>query len=140
MTIVNTPDSLQVVACLLVDMKAEHVISYRLTDAEVEALQALQLPGEKSVSITAKRLLQQSLGLSTEASTTESKRVDTVDAFVNKVVDAIVDSEAPLVDRIVDSSRFKDLLEAQFALVMNGINQKFLEQEERIESLEKPGA
>lgn len=121
-------------------MKAEHVISYRLTDAEVEALQALQLPGEKSVSITSKRLLQHSLGLSTEASTTESKRVDTVDAFVNKVVDAMVDTESTFVDKIVDSNRFKDLLEDQLALVMNSINQKFLEQEERIESLEKPGA
>lgn len=120
-------------------MKAEHVISYRLTDTEVEALQALQLPGEKSVSITAKRLLQHSLGLSTEASTV-STRVDTVDAVVNKVVDAIVDSASTLVDRIVDSNRFKDLLEDQLALVMNSINQKFLEQEERIESLEKPGA
>ena len=140
MTIVNAPVSLQVVICLLVDMKAEHVISYRLTDAEVEALQALQLPGEKSVSITAKRLLQQFLGLSTEASSPAPTRVDTVDAVVNKVVDVIVDTGSTLVDRIVDSVRFKDLLEAKFALVMNGINQKFEKQQERLEALEKPGA
>lgn len=120
-------------------MKAEHVISYRLTNAEVEALKALQLPGEKSVSITAKRLLQQFLGLSTEASTASTK-VDAVDLSVNSVVDMIVDTEATFVDSIVDSSRFKDLLEAQFALVMNGINQKFEEQQERLEALEKPGA
>lgn len=121
-------------------MKAEHVISYRLTNAEVEALQTLQLPGEKSVSITAKRLLQQFLGLSTEAEPTASTRVDTVDAVVNKVVNVIVDSEVTLVDRIVDSLRFKDLLSDQFALVMSSINQKFEEQQERLEALEKPGA
>lgn len=140
MTIVNTPDSLQVVISLLVDMKAEHVISYRLTDAEVEALKTLQLPGEKSVSITAKRLFQQSLGLSKESSTTEFTKVVQVDNIVDKLVDAIVDTESTFVDKLVDSNRFKDLLEDQFALVMNSINQKFLEQEERIESLEKPGA
>ena len=117
-------------------MKAEHVISYRLTDAEVEVLKTLQLPGEKSVSITAKRLLQQSLGLSTKASTTELAKVDTI----TKIVDAMVDTESTFVDKFVDSNRFKDLLEDQLAFVMNSINQKFLEQEERIESLEKPGA
>lgn len=121
-------------------MKAEHVISYRLTDAEVQSLQALQLPGEKSVSITAKRLLQQSLGLSTEESTTAWLRVDKVDNIADRVVDVIVDNKSTFVDKFVGNSKFKDLLEAQLAELMNSINQKFLEQEERIESLEKPGA
>lgn len=138
MTIVNTSVILQVVKCLLVDMKAEHVISYRLTDAEVEALKTLQLPGEKSVSITAKRLLQQSLGLSTLASTRELTKVDQIANLVDSVVDAMVNTESKLVDQIVDSSRFKDLLEDQLALVMSSINQKFVEQQERLEALEKP--
>ena len=58
-----------------------NVISYRLTDAELEALQALQIPEDKSPSQTAARLLRGSFSASTPLSTSKSTDVDVLEAF-----------------------------------------------------------
>lgn len=47
------------------------VVSFKLSDDEYEALSALQMEGEGSPSITAKRIVRDSLGLPASTSSTQ---------------------------------------------------------------------
>lgn len=97
---------------------ASEPISFRLTDSEAEALKALRRSGE-SLSLAAQRIVRQTLG---------------VDSAVSDIIDKSVDIA---VDKILDSDRFGEGLDEKLASLISTINQKFIEQEERIEALEK---
>lgn len=108
-------------------MAAEHVISYRLEESEVQAIRALQLAGEKSISITAKRLMRSALKSFAEKSPEELTEEKSI--FVDKI--------DKIVDKIVDSDKLKEKLEEMLSSLVSSINQKFIEQEERLEAMEK---
>jgi hypothetical protein len=64
----------------------DNVISFRFTNDEVKALQALQAPEDKSPSQTAARLLRGLLAGTIDKSTlsTESTSVDNIEQLVDK--------------------------------------------------------
>ncbi|MBX9255371.1 hypothetical protein H1Q63_15730 [Desmonostoc muscorum CCALA 125] len=64
-----------------------NVISYRLTDAELEALQAFQVSEDKSPSQTAARLLRGMLAGIVESSTVSSTPVD-IKSLVKQEIEA----------------------------------------------------
>lgn len=99
---------------------ASRLISFRLSDEAIEALSAFTLPNE-SINLVAQRVLLDALGLST------------VDNSVDKSI-SIVDS---LVDRVVDSELFSDRLQEKLEFVVNGLNGKLQEYEQKLESLEE---
>lgn len=111
-------------------MPDDSVISFRFSEVEIDALKAHSLPAE-SLSLTAKRLLRRMLEVSTVKS---SDSLASTLVSVNDVVDMSV-------DKIVDNSKLDEkiesLLEERLTAYIASINQKFKEQEERIETLEK---
>ena len=92
---------------------ASELISFRLGEAEIEALMALQAPAE-SINLTAQRILKEALGVSTATSTG-------------------VDRETlePIVKSIVEELTYH---------VVNSVNEQLTAQSERLEALEKPPA
>ena len=92
---------------------ASELISFRLGEAEIEALRALQAPAE-SINLTAQRILKEALGVSTATSTG-------------------VDRETlePIVKSIVEELTYH---------VVNSVNEQLTAQSERLEALEKPPA
>lgn len=62
-----------------------NIISFRITDAELEALQAFQTSEDKSPSQTAARLLRGSFSASTPLSTKLSTDVDILEVFKQEV-------------------------------------------------------
>lgn len=64
----------------------DNVISFRFTDAEVQALEALQIPEDKSPSQTAARLLRGLLAGRIDESTlsTSSTTVDNIEELIDK--------------------------------------------------------
>jgi hypothetical protein len=64
----------------------DNVISFRFTDAEVQALEALQTPEDKSASQTAARLLRGLLAGRIDESTlsTSSTTVDNIEDLIDK--------------------------------------------------------
>ena len=114
-----------------VNMPDESVISFRFSEFELEALKAHRKPAE-SLSLTAKRLLRQMLELSTVKSTDMSTEpaLLSVDEIIGNTINSIAGN--PKLDEKIES-----LLEERLTAYIASINQKFKEQEERIESLEK---
>lgn len=115
-------------------MAGDSIISFRFSEEEVKALKAHAKPAE-SLSLAAKRLLRQTLQVSTAKSTDASTLAltsvdDVVSAAVNSTVDKLVDN--PKLEERVEA-----IVEERFAGFVASINQKFAEQEERLESLEK---
>ena len=92
---------------------ASELISFRLGEAEIEALRALQAPAE-SINLTAQRILKEALGVSTNTLTG-------------------VDRETlePIVKSIVEELTYH---------VVNSVNEQLTAQSERLEALEKPPA
>lgn len=90
---------------------AGKLISFRLSEADVEALQAQGLP-EESLNLTAQRVLREALGVST----------------VDKTVDRAVNS-------IDLDSRIGAIVESKTAFLVTGLNQKLKELEEKLEKL-----
>lgn len=68
----------------------DNVISFRFTDDEVKALQALQVPEDKSPSQTAARLLRELLAGTINKSTlsTSSTFLDNIEQLVDKRLEA----------------------------------------------------
>ena len=111
-------------------MPDDSMISFRFSEPEIEALKAHSLPAE-SLSLTAKRLLRSMLEVTTAKSTeSESSALVSVEDIVYNSVDKIVDNHK--LDEKIEA-----LLEDRFTSYIASINQKFKEQEERIEILEK---
>lgn len=73
-----------------------NVISYRLTDAELEALQAFQISEDKSPSQTAARLLRGMLAGIVEPSTISSTPVDIRELVKEEVRSQLETQEARL--------------------------------------------
>ena len=92
---------------------ASELISFRLGEAEIEALRALQAPAE-SINLTAQRILKEALGVSTATSTG--------------------------VDRETLEPIVKSIMEELTARAVNSVNEQLTAQAERIEALEKPPA
>ena len=61
-----------------------NIISFRFDDAELEALQGLQTPEDKSPSQTAARLLRGMLAGTIEPSTGLSTNVDRIEELIDK--------------------------------------------------------
>ena len=81
---------------------ASQVISYRLSDKELEALEALSLPGE-SLSMTAQRLMKQLLennSLSTEVSTVVDSEL--IHGLVEEKMQFLINSLNDQLGRIQD--------------------------------------
>lgn len=113
---------------------SDDLISFRLSEPEIEALKAHSLPDE-SLGLAAKRLVRQMLQVSTvkstDMSTTKLLSVDDVlNSGISSAINKIV--EDPKIDEKIEA-----LLEEHLASYISSVNQKFKEQEERIESLEK---
>jgi len=85
---------------------ASQLISFRLSDAEVEALRSQALPDE-SDNLVAQRLLRNVLNLSTDSLTSVDR------GNLQQLVESIVD------DRM--------------SFVVNGVNAKLVEVEEKLE-------
>ncbi|OUL36572.1 hypothetical protein BV372_06870 [Nostoc sp. T09] len=97
------------------------VISFRLSDAEVEALQALQTPeDDASLNQTAARLVRNVLGASTKPST----NVDIQELVKREVENAITHSEY-----------FKNMIAVHEAYITTGINEIKREVDERLGKL-----
>ena len=92
---------------------ASELISFRLGEAEIEALRALQAPAE-SINLTAQRILKEALGVSTATSTG--------------------------VDRETLEPIVKSIMEELTAHAVNTVNRQLTIQAERLEALEKPPA
>lgn len=90
---------------------AGKLISFRLSEADVEALHAQGLP-EESLNLTAQRVLREALGVSP----------------VDKTVDRTV-------NRIDLDSRIGAIVESKTANIVTGLNQKLKELEEKLEKL-----
>lgn len=101
------------------------LISFRLSGAELEALRSLRKPVE-SLNLVAQRLIRESL-----SELTETSKVYT---DVNKAVDTTVDK---VVDKVVNSQHFEEVLEDKMSSLVNSLNQKIVEYEERLELVEK---
>lgn len=85
----------------------KQVISFRVSVAEMAALEALQQPGDSSISKTALRLLQGLLGVQTDTTvnTVDTHGIkDRVESLENKLTDAIITREhlSDFVNDIVD--------------------------------------
>jgi hypothetical protein len=101
-----------------------NVISYRLTDAELEALQAFQTSEDKSPSQTAARLLRGMLAGIIEPSTVSSTGVDIQELVKQQVEQAITDSQL-----------LKDMIAANTSYLALGIHKIKEEVDERMEEL-----
>lgn len=99
-------------------MPAE-LISFRLPDEAIEALRVQRKPGE-SLNLTAQRVVLAALGFT-----------DVNQAVNRNGFDSVVDS-------IVNSERFSELLEEKLASVVNSVNGLLTEHGKRLENLEKP--
>lgn len=88
-----------------------NIISFRFDDAELEALQALQVPEDKSPSQTAARLLRGLLA-GIEPSTFLSTPVDMEELVKREVESAIANSE-----------RLQEMIAANTAYLAEGINE-----------------
>lgn len=87
---------------------ASQLISFRLSEAEIEALQAQSLEGE-SVNLTAQRLLRNALGLSTS-----------------------VDSH---VDRLSLDEQIESILDSKVTPIISDLNLRLFEFEEQLKKL-----
>ncbi|WP_138506725.1 hypothetical protein [Nostoc sp. PA-18-2419] len=103
---------------------ASNIISFRLNDAEIEALSALQVPEDKSLSQTAARLVRSSFSTSMPLSTKASTGVDILELVKQEVSKAIANSE-----------QLKDLIAANTAYLATGINEIKQEVDERLGEL-----
>jgi len=92
---------------------ASNIISFRLNDAEIEALSALQVPEDKSLSQTAARLVRGSFSRSTSVSTKASTDVDILEELVKREVE----------NAIANSERLKEIIAANTAYLAAGINE-----------------
>lgn len=99
------------------------VISFRLSDAEIEALQALQSSDDESLNQTAARLLRGIIGTPTALSTT-STPVDIQELIRREVESAIANSE-----------RMNELVRANTAYLADDINSVKREVDERLGEL-----
>ena len=127
---------------------ASKLISFRISDDAVEALQA-QTVGNESLNLVAQRLLSELLGVPTDSKPTGEFTSASVQSPVNsqQIIDDLVNNLAnsqqvvdSLVNRIIANEMFTEALEKKLTpLVMSG-NQRLTEAEERIEMLEKTRA
>ncbi|MCC5621026.1 hypothetical protein [Nostoc sp. CHAB 5715] len=99
------------------------VISFRLSDAEIEALQALQSSDDESLNQTAARLLRGIIGTPSALSTT-STPVDIQELIRREVESAIANSD-----------RVNELIKANTAYLADGINSVKREVDERLGEL-----
>jgi hypothetical protein len=99
------------------------VISFRLSDAEIEALQALQSSDDESLNQTAARLLRGIIGTPTALSTT-STPVDIQELIRREVESAIANSE-----------RMNELVRANTAYLADDINSLERKVDERLGEL-----
>lgn len=99
------------------------VISFRLSDAEIEALQALQSSDDESLNQTAARLLRGIIGTPSALSTT-STPVDIQELIRREVESAIANSE-----------RMNELVRANTAYLADDINSVKREVDERLGEL-----
>lgn len=98
------------------------VVSFRLSDAEIEALQGLQSSDDESINQTAARLLRGIIGTS-DLSTT-STGVDIQEMIRKEVESAIANSE-----------RVSELIRANTAYLADGINSVKREFDDRLGEL-----
>lgn len=115
-------------------MTDDTIISFRLSTEEIAALKVHRKPME-SLSLSAKRLLRELLQISTAKYSDPTSLVlvsvdNVVDTHVNNAIDKIVDSE-----RLEE--RIESILEERVTSLVVSLNQKFADQEERLEALEK---
>ncbi len=99
------------------------VISFRLSDAEIEALQALQSSDDESLNQTAARLLRGIIGTPSALSTT-STPVDIQELIRREVESAIANSE-----------RMNELVRANTAYLADDINSLERKVDERLGEL-----
>ncbi len=86
---------------------ASQLISFRLTEPEIEALQDY-LEGDESLNLTAQRLLRNALGLSTDVDSVNSMSLD---------------------------DRIESIIEEKMTHVVNGLNAKLLDFEDQLGKL-----
>ena len=113
---------------------ASKLISFRVLDEVVEALQAQALDDE-SLNLTAQRLLTELLGIPTV-----NKAVDSTTSVLTQSSVNSQQSVDSLVNSVVNSSVFVSALEERRASLVTAENQRLAEVEERLEALEKPEA
>lgn len=73
---------------------ASQTISYRLTEAEVELLLKFRLDNEKSISLTAQRLLKEAIGLS--ASEKKNTPIDNLQSQIEELKSQLIELSAKL--------------------------------------------
>lgn len=73
---------------------ASQTISYRLTEAEVELLLKFRLDNEKSISLTAQRLLKEAIGLS--ASEQKNTPIDNLQSQIEELKSQLIELSAKL--------------------------------------------
>ncbi|HYX14679.1 MAG TPA: hypothetical protein VE944_09980 [Nostoc sp.] len=105
------------------------VISFRLSDAEIEALQALQSSDDESLNQTAARLLRGIIGTPTALSTT-STPVD-IQVLIRREVESALFTAAG----IANSERMNELVRANTAYLADDINSLERKVDERLGEL-----
>lgn len=107
-------------------MANSKVISFRLNDAEIQALEALQTESDdSSLNQTAARLLREILGTSTNLSTL-STGVNTVEALIEERLAAALNSE-----------KLKEMLFEHTSGLGTGLDEVMVQMQAKLETLEQ---